>query len=171
MRALTVSQPWAWAIIHGGKTIENRTRLWSYRGPLAVHAGARWSDRGAWFEPLQHAYAAWLGFDQWTGPYGGHTAMPIDPKHDDRDRELIDFGAVIGVVDLTGSHWATPDCCDGNPWAERSYVEHDGVTRHDIAHLVLADPRPVDPPIDCRGRLGLWTLPPDIEQALDVKTL
>jgi hypothetical protein len=26
MRALTVRQPWAWAIVHGGKDIENRTR-------------------------------------------------------------------------------------------------------------------------------------------------
>ena len=26
MRVLTVRQPWAWAIIHGGKTIENRSR-------------------------------------------------------------------------------------------------------------------------------------------------
>lgn len=28
MKALTVQQPWAWAIIHGGKTVENRTQLW-----------------------------------------------------------------------------------------------------------------------------------------------
>ena len=35
MKALTVQQPWAWAIIHAGKTVENRTqRWWSYRGPI-----------------------------------------------------------------------------------------------------------------------------------------
>lgn len=37
MRALTVQQPWAWAIVHGGKDVENRTQAWSYRGPLAIH--------------------------------------------------------------------------------------------------------------------------------------
>ena len=45
MRALTVQQPWAWAIFHG-KAIENRTQQWAYRGPLAIHAGVRWSERG-----------------------------------------------------------------------------------------------------------------------------
>jgi hypothetical protein len=40
MRALTVKQPWAWAIIYGGKFIENRD--WKNRhthGLIAIHAG------------------------------------------------------------------------------------------------------------------------------------
>ncbi|MEM6847804.1 MAG: hypothetical protein AAF580_06970 [Pseudomonadota bacterium] len=43
--ALSVRQPWAWAIIFGGKTIENRS-LGSIRagrmvpGPIAIHAAA-----------------------------------------------------------------------------------------------------------------------------------
>jgi hypothetical protein len=45
MRALTVQQPWAWAIVHGGKDVENRTQAWGYRGPLAIHAGS--GGRGA----------------------------------------------------------------------------------------------------------------------------
>ncbi len=39
MKALTIGQPWAWAIIHGQKRIENRTWRTHYRGPLAIHAG------------------------------------------------------------------------------------------------------------------------------------
>jgi ASCH domain len=39
MKALTVLQPWAWAIIHGPKRIENRSWRTSHRGPLAIHAG------------------------------------------------------------------------------------------------------------------------------------
>ena len=40
MRILTVKQPWAWAIIHGQKDVENRTKsLGPYRGPVAIHAG------------------------------------------------------------------------------------------------------------------------------------
>jgi hypothetical protein len=38
MKALTVQQPWAWAIIHGGKDIEMRSRSLSYRGPLLIHS-------------------------------------------------------------------------------------------------------------------------------------
>lgn len=39
VRALTVRQPWAWAIVHGGKDVENRTWPTSYRGRLLIHAG------------------------------------------------------------------------------------------------------------------------------------
>lgn len=40
MRALTVIQPWAYAIARCGKSIENRNWGTSYRGPLLIHAGA-----------------------------------------------------------------------------------------------------------------------------------
>lgn len=39
MRALSIRQPWLWAILHGGKTVENRD--WAgceYRGPILLHA-------------------------------------------------------------------------------------------------------------------------------------
>ncbi len=42
MRALTVCQPWAWAIFHAGKNIKNRT--WTNRhvtGTIAIHAGCK----------------------------------------------------------------------------------------------------------------------------------
>ncbi len=36
--ALSVRQPWAWAIIHAGKDIENRTWRTDFRGPVCIHA-------------------------------------------------------------------------------------------------------------------------------------
>ena len=41
MKCLTVRQPWAHAIIHLGKDVENRSWPTSYRGPLLIHAGSR----------------------------------------------------------------------------------------------------------------------------------
>ncbi|MGD9671562.1 MAG: ASCH domain-containing protein [Hyphomicrobiaceae bacterium] len=41
MKTLSVQQPWAWAIIAGHKTIENRSWTTAYRGPLLIHAGGR----------------------------------------------------------------------------------------------------------------------------------
>ena len=45
IKALSVRQPWAWAIIHAGKDVENRS--WQavnhglkVRGPIAIHAAA-----------------------------------------------------------------------------------------------------------------------------------
>lgn len=41
IRVLSVRQPWAWALIHGGKDIENRDWPTKYRGPLAIHASMK----------------------------------------------------------------------------------------------------------------------------------
>jgi hypothetical protein len=45
LRALTVQQPWAWAIIHGGKDVENRGRNRHLRGRFYVHAGLKHSTQ------------------------------------------------------------------------------------------------------------------------------
>lgn len=47
MKALTIQQPWASAIIQGIKDVENRTWYTHYTGPLVIHAG-----KTAWFEPI-----------------------------------------------------------------------------------------------------------------------
>jgi hypothetical protein len=41
MKALTVKNPWAWLIIHGGKDVENRSWRTNYRGRLLIHASKR----------------------------------------------------------------------------------------------------------------------------------
>jgi hypothetical protein len=148
MRALTVQQPWAWAIVHGGKDVENRTQAWKYRGPLAIHAGARLSERGCRLVPDL------LDQTQGSTDLLWRYAMAE-----------LDYGAVIGVVDLVGVHtadwcWEPEGLC--SPWAEASYDEHDGGVRHDVVHLVLENPRPLATPIPAKGRLGLWTPDPHL---------
>jgi|SRR5262245_24238789 len=74
MRALTVRQPWEWAIIHAGKDIENRS--WTNKhvtGTIAVHAGSG-------LDPLNE--------------------LPRRAKRP-RPEELV-HGAIIGVVDVVG---------------------------------------------------------------------
>jgi hypothetical protein len=41
MKALSIRQPWAWAVVNGYKPVENRARdiAHGYRGPLLIHAG------------------------------------------------------------------------------------------------------------------------------------
>lgn len=41
MKALSVRQPFAHAIVTGSKTVENRTWATDYRGWIAIHAGAK----------------------------------------------------------------------------------------------------------------------------------
>lgn len=49
-RAISVRQPWAWAIVHGFKPVENRTKDFTggYRGPVLIHTGKEAADRGSW---------------------------------------------------------------------------------------------------------------------------
>ena len=137
MRILTVRQPWAWAIIHGGKDVENRVRniAGSYRGPVAIHAA---KER----EPHVWAHVEQLAGERW-------------PEEQDVR------GAIIGVVDLCGVHESERDGCGtrkgtarlgeviplcsewAEPWAH---------------HLVLANPRPLAAPIPFKGALGLRRL-------------
>lgn len=47
--ALSIRQPWAWAIVHAGKDIENRDWRTNFRGPVCIHAakgmtGAEWDS-------------------------------------------------------------------------------------------------------------------------------
>jgi hypothetical protein len=38
MKAISIRQPWAWLILHGGKDIENRTWKTNFRGRVLIHA-------------------------------------------------------------------------------------------------------------------------------------
>jgi ASCH domain len=46
MKALTVHQPFAEAIVAGEKTVEYRSWPTTYRGPVAIHAGLKGKRNG-----------------------------------------------------------------------------------------------------------------------------
>ena len=99
MKALTLYQPWASLVALGVKTIETRSWSTPYRGPLAIHAGAKrppgiWTR---WGEPIPQAdsllvrmaglrefdrlFTGYEGADadgywfrQWSGPLGAIVA-------------------------------------------------------------------------------------------------
>jgi hypothetical protein len=94
MKCLSVQQPWAWALIHGTKRVENRTWRTKYRGAVIIHAGV--SDAR-----LKGTTPA-----DWHGE--GLTGLPAFAE--------LPFGAVVGTVRLV-------DCVPlaevlGRPFAE-----------------------------------------------------
>lgn len=143
IRALTVRQPWAWAIAHGGKNIENRYRNSHHRGPLLIHAGVGWSVRGE----LDHRVKA------------AATQVRADSG---RQHIAYDRGRIIALVDLADVH---PDdgCC--KPWGESSYTHIDGRRVGEVWHYVLSTITPLENPIPWGGRLGLWIPPIEIARA------
>lgn len=138
MKALTVKQPSAWAIAHGGKPIENRPRLTRHRSELAIHAGVAWDARWA---ASQVYRAAWRR----SGAPGEMQEFGL----------VLPTACVIAVVDIVGCHQAGPvDRLDGTvglccePWGVPGW------------HWEIGNVRPLLDPVPCeRGWLGLWNLP------------
>lgn len=83
--ALSVRQPWAWAILHGGKIIENRS-LGAIRagrmglGIICLHAAAGMTE-------AEYRYGHWR-----LARHGVHCPRP----------ETLPRGAIIGTVEVTG---------------------------------------------------------------------
>lgn len=151
--AVTIRLPWAAAIRHGVKRVENRGRPVPDRhiGRLiGIHAGAAW-DRGAARDPRL--------LDWWYGPDAG-----------DRYLDATDFAPlfrnVIAVARLVDYHDAEQPvnpilvaegatCC--SPWGERWH----GADAKPAWHLVLDDIVMLDEPVGpVAGQLAVpWTLP------------
>lgn len=144
MKILTVRQPWAWAIIHAGKTVENRQSniAGSYRGPVAIHAAKAYSDE--WVSPELASFM------------NNHPGVWDEPQPW-RDH----FGHIIGVVDLTDVHRVVPGAARSHceTVREPQHESESGACSHwaelGALHLVLANPRPLSAPIAYRGMLGL----------------
>ena len=144
LRALTVRQPFAGAIIWFGKDVENRTRRMSYTGLLLIHSALAVPD---WHDFLAVGDMARPG-------------VGINVVWSDERRTL---GAILGTVQVSGCHHAE-DCATGkserrarccSPWA----------VRHQF-HIELTDPQPLSEPVPCRGMPGLWRLPEDVDKAV-----
>lgn len=46
MKALSINQPWAWAIVNNWKPVENRSWNTQYRGEFLIHAGKSFNHVG-----------------------------------------------------------------------------------------------------------------------------
>ena len=94
--ALTIRQPWASLIVHGGKDIENRTWPTKFRGPVLIHASKKRDDRELLsYRHLQRRRDIVI---EWTG---------------DASRKWKDLpcGGVIGIAEIV-------DCVSSrsSPW-------------------------------------------------------
>jgi hypothetical protein len=73
MKTLSIRQPWAFLVVTGRKRVENRSWRSNYRGPLLIHAGARWVD-----EPVER----------------------IERRHGIEVPRDLPRGGIVGIVDL-----------------------------------------------------------------------
>lgn len=147
MKSLTVKQPWAFAIAHLGKQIENREWSRSWRGQIAIHAGKGWDTRSAESPVLSKAWDRFVA----DLPPGNCHHGPL------RRESLWKSGTVIAVAtlaDICTVQGGYTDCQCG-PWAVPFQC-----------HWHLTDVRPLSEPVPAKGALGLWTLPDEVEAAV-----
>jgi ASCH domain len=131
MKALSIRQPWAWLIVNGYKTVENRSRSLGYpRKPFLVHASSRMTEAD---------YDACVLFLRSSDALR-HLVFELP------DFDALERGGIVGqatikymcsvgcVFSLTSSH---------APWyhGQVGYVLHE------------AKPLPFKP---CKGRLGFF---------------
>lgn len=98
MKALSIRQPWAWAIIHAGKDIENRTWFTKYRGPVLIHAAKGMTIR----EYVDFKNSLWNG-----APYTEAVlrAGDLPPEKDLLRGGIVGKARIVDCVTRHSSPW------------------------------------------------------------------
>jgi hypothetical protein len=158
MKALTLTQPYATLIAIGAKRIETRSWSTRYRGPLAIHAAKSLMPVGGTNGLIELCYtelfARALAHHGYVVQIPGYaTPLPLP------------LGVIVAVCNLVGIT-NTEAVIDGYR-VQRSYRGHVVYFSADSERAfgdytpgryawLLADVRPINPPIPATGRQGLW---------------
>jgi hypothetical protein len=143
--ALTVREPWATAIIHLGKSIENRSWPTNHRGRIWIHAANKPPDSTDYGDLLEI-------IDHTEDPDRFYTQDEDDPDAGDI-LDQFDFhahlGCIIGsveVADCVALHVVKSQNSlkQHRPWASGPWC------------WMLANPVPLKEPLAMKGSLGLW---------------
>lgn len=155
MKCLSIRQPWATLIAIGAKKFETRSWATNYRGPLAIHAGLRWTREQAEMceaEPFRTALRA-AGIEVEAG-------FPVYANTHPVPKGTLPLGCVVAI----GSVDACRDVGHLNPGEqERAF----GDFRPGRYGWELSSVRRLALLIPYTGRQGLFSVPDDlIEQAV-----
>jgi hypothetical protein len=95
-KAISIRQPWAWAICHAGKDIENRDWPTNFRGPVCIHA-AKGMTRDE-FDSFVDLARVMHRNGTWTGEF-----VP--------EAKELDRGGIVGTAEIVGCVTASE-----SPW-------------------------------------------------------
>jgi hypothetical protein len=151
VKCLSIRQPWADAVLYGGKRIENRVK-WKnghYRGPLLIHAA-----KGLTVAEYNDACNFMAERKLWA------------PWHRDSRRNTLVRGAIIGRCNLVDVIYPGGRR-KANDEATHSFVHPLATDRWYMGGfaLVLDDVEAFDKPIPYKGMLGLFDVPWPIAEA------
>ena len=128
MKALSIKQPWAHAILHLGKDVENRVWKTNFRGEFLVHSSANPCNVNQLSELVARRLC------DVSAP------KKIKPKEIETALRRLSYGCVLGKVELV-------DCVKGSPsdWAEEG-----------MNHFVLRNPVVFTNAIPYKGKLNFF---------------
>ena len=166
--ALSLIQPWAWAVIHGPKDIENRTWWSIIRGPVWIAASAQVTRR--YYDQARELMKGIAGIDcpkldelEYGKIIGSANIVDCILPGGYTSAKEIDCRSACTAYKLHGARWgsdrATPlrfHPRDRHPW---HFVEQYG--------YVLADRVPVAKPVPCKGHQRWWRVPTSVLEQLN----
>lgn len=138
MKALSIRQPWAWAILHGAKRVENRD--WAscnYRGPILLHASKGCTHDE--YELAQMSIVEMRADMRARGELGPDLIKVPTLKEQPR-------GVLLGIARIVGA--------TRHPEYENGF---EGYRIAGALGLELADVREL-PPIPFKGALGFFSV-------------
>lgn len=147
MKALTVNQPYADAIVEGIKKYETRSRRTNIRGRVAIHAGKKKLKAPALFRRLWELLGGNPGRYRGSWLYYLENGVPSQR-----------FGAVIGTVEIV-------DCVPVEEIVEKLNETERLLGDYSPGRFawVLKNQRRLERPIMARGQLGFWEWTPPEE--------
>jgi len=170
MKAITIWPEWCWAITRLGKNVENRTwkppRSLADGDRVAIHAGGSFGGASTYhglksvFEPV----------DSMARRAGWHVCVDVaknlvnaysvrEPKTVSDRVVKLPRGAVVAVATFAGV--LNPSTTvGGDRWPWWAFDQFGWIIDSVIA---------LGKPVECRGRQGLWNLPPNVEEAVLVE--
>lgn len=142
MKALSFSQPWLWAVLHAGKHVENRT--WAppiemIDQRIALHAAKSWDK--------ERNYGTRDG--RVVTATGYLLSLKLDPPG---HKESYPQSAIVGVATIDRIVTSPKSLsADQTRWFFGPFG------------WILKDVRVLKTPVAATGKLGLWTVPDNVE--------
>lgn len=168
MKALSLTQPWPWIILHLGKRIENRSRnIGNHQGPLLLHAAKRMSSTDWWSAyDFVHKRLGQAPADSIPSPFpaGFDRAFTMTSL----DHPALPRGAIVAQCNVVGQ-WdrrtgLTQLSLYPDEWLDQQWLEQRQRWYMDAHAYVLSDVRAIATPVPCKGALGFWNVPDAVLQ-------
>lgn len=154
--ALSVCQPWAWAIVRGHKSVENRTWATNHRGLIAIHASTS----------KRHVNAE---VECFLIDAGDHVFEELNHPAHTNANPCFYYGAIVGVAEIVG-------CIESDGMTLEADAADAGLAgwygQHKIPPAywaegpqcwLLANAVEFAQPIECKGALNLWRLTAELQ--------